>query len=334
MDIDRQSLVERLHGMLAAGDSTSIEPGADNPNRTLAVVTAKRWRRSAQSAYSATDTNTKIENAWESKSPLIFSVPFGGYKSWRISSSPLPNWAEVFFLDHLRNYIREVSRSYPFGVRAELTYVSGVMDLVSNLDPGWQQTYIAAMHRLTAHYSDEQNQISVVDIAAEAGVVDPRGEILRKYEVLKKDWSDSLSEPQLAKISSAGRNYRPDGSRNVESMKRAIFRSAIMCDALDSLESRRAYNKFGPRIQLVFGRQPQPAIHIGTCATSTVHFWVADGVIEQRENRLLPRMLGHTSPRQPTLKLLDVRDVRSGYDEIADLVPLTCGVFHPEQQEA
>lgn len=322
-----------LTARLSPGNST-FAPRGEVPNvqSAFTIMTSKRWRRSALSDDSASDIRSKIENALNGERELVFTIPFGGYKSWRISSSPLPNWAEIFFVDYLRRFLRDVGAVFPFGVRAEFTYISGVMDLVSNHHPTWQPSYVAEMARLLSYYSDEPGQMSIVDISALPGAADVRAAVARNYETINGDWDPAkLSDDQAKKLHSAERNFAVHGAEDfgyVSSgeLERLVFTSAIMCDALDSMLDRRTYNKFGPRIQLVFGRDPQPALHIGSCETSTVHFWVSEGVLERHGNRVLPRMIGHSSVETPSVadRQVELVDLDSYRANVGSWLPSTC----------
>jgi hypothetical protein len=65
----------------------------------------------------------------------------------------------------------------------------------------------------------------------------------------------------------------------------------MWCEAHDNLSKRRGFNKFGKNIELVFVRGPSLAVHIGSCDTSSHHFWVGTGIIEVRKSKLLQRIV-------------------------------------------
>lgn len=325
--LSSQRALSVLLDKMRSGDSAFAVQGEGDAESVLRRVTSSRWRRSSLSPLSATDTRRKIEDAFEARQPLTFSIPFGGYKSWRIESSPLPNWAEIFFVDHLRSYLREVSSVYPYGVRAEFTYLSGVMDLVSNHDPSWQAEYVRALRGLLRYMADEPEQFCVVDISSLHPEVAVREEVLAKFERLKPEWSGNLDAVQQAKLESAKRNFYPDGPRPVADgqLEDRELESAMLCDALDALDIRRAYNKFGRRIQIVFGNIPQPAIHIGTTKMSTTHFWVSQGCLEWNGKDYYSTMVGHTS-RLSGGRMLDLPDVGKFRSAIGAWVPAACEV--------
>jgi hypothetical protein len=52
-----------------------------------------------------------------------------------------------------------------------------------------------------------------------------------------------------------------------------------------ALEERRAFNKFGPRIQLSHLRGAALALHIGSCRSAVAQPWVSQGYLQWRSDR-------------------------------------------------
>jgi hypothetical protein len=46
------------------------------------------------------------------------------------------------------------------------------------------------------------------------------------------------------------------------------------------LESRRAFNKFGPRLQLTHVRGADLSLHIGSCRSAVAQPWVSSGFLQ------------------------------------------------------
>jgi len=265
------------------------------------AITAKKWRRSSLSAASSADVKRKIEEAVLDDRPIVFTLPFGGYKAWH--EGRLPNWAEVFALAHLRRYLAEIAKLWPAGVVAEFTYLSNTLDYVSNMPIAWQEEYLVAFEQATTRYSCDRIRMSVVDISS-LPTTPPniRSLVIEKAKSLKDTWeAQAKPEEQDHILASASRNLVPNGVRDLRELlpaewEKEVRLAAIACFALDSQPVRRDYNKFSHRIQLVYVRGPEPAIHIGSCATSSNHFAATSGVLERRaDERYLPRILSSSS---------------------------------------
>jgi hypothetical protein len=257
-------------------------------------VVSSKWRRSAVDEKSQNDIYRKLVEFKRLNVPIEFSIPFGGYKSWHEPYAPGLNWAEVFWIAFLVYHGRRIAKKYPPGVIYSLSYTSSVMDLVSNLLPEWSSKYISELNCILSYFSDEKVNFRIVDIAQLYGGGGPiREELLKKFNQFEKTWN--LSEEQKnAKIASARRNLCPLGLLDLTSLspneyEAYVFRSAMMCDALDSLERRREFNKYSTRIQLVHVRGPIPSLHIASCSTSCFHPWVGTGIAEFVESKAIVR---------------------------------------------
>lgn len=218
---------------------------------------------------------------------LVFSIPFGGYKSWHEPSSPLPDWAEVISLAYLRSYFLGVVEHWPGGVVAEFTFVGEVTEWMSNVPVSEQHLYLESFRELLRHFSDELVRFEVVDVATR--YVDStamNAELESNFDAVRQGWDAPGRADEIAKrLASARRNFRPDGTEDVTALSPSeleswIVRSAQRCEAVDRLTLRRKHNKFEHRIQLVFVRGPVPSIHIGSSRTTANHFWVGSGVLE------------------------------------------------------
>jgi hypothetical protein len=262
---------------------------ADLPEALLSIITDSHFRRSRLDERSAEDTIAKISRQAAANQPILFSLPFGGYKSWRVASAPQPDWAEVFSLNYLSTYMLHVAASYRPGARIDFTYCSGVIDRMSNMPLRYSTEYLLSFSALLAVFNSllpERVRFGLVDITSFYTRDELEAELSKNLELNRGLWSEqSRSAERERKIRSAERNLMRHGIQDLSSLAPSDFahrcqESAMWCDAVDSLHKRRGFNKYGERIQLVFVRGPTPSIHIGSCETAAFHFWVGTGVAE------------------------------------------------------
>ncbi len=270
---------------LCAPDQSVARSVQVQPSVLFEEVASGKWRRSKMDSASRADIESKISKAISCSQPLEFSVPFGGYKSWHESGAPGINWAEVFWVSYLSQQGHRIAQSHVPGVIFSFSFAGGVMDVVSNFLSTWQEQYLTEFARILDHFSTDRVRFRLVDIADFYG--GPKGlrlALQARTEEYLLSWP--LRETEKAKkLLSARRNLCLRGLEDLttlssEKMEQRIQHSALMCDALDSLEERRHFNKFSTRIQLVFVRGPVPALHVGSCRTSSFHPWVGTGVLE------------------------------------------------------
>ncbi len=267
-----------LDGILLAPAPAAIaDPAPDQAAVTeqlLALACAKPWRRSAVDEATRADARRKIRAGVDAGLPVEFSLPFGGYKSVRQPSGPNLNWAEVFWLAWLRRYARRLADIHAPGVVLSMSYFHGVLGLVNNLPLAVQDRYIGQLGRLCDHTSGGGVTFRVVDLSeAYGGAEGAVAAILDRYDRMRADGADAVGP---AALGSAARNVLGLADPAEEEVREAAWR----CLAMESLEPRRAFNKFSSRIQITHIRGAGLSLHLGSCRTSTMQPWVGTGVLE------------------------------------------------------
>lgn len=274
----------------------SDEQGRRNNNRDqlFTALTSKKWRSSTLGAESAIDLNRKLDSAIKSQH-LEFSLPFGGYKSHHIESYPFPNWSEVFAVSYLRKYLENVRLNWSNQITLSFSYCSSVMDLVNRTNLEDQDLYISEFQKLLAKLSGDNIEFRLHDVADSYGGQNQIREALHEsYLRVKAEWGKTPSDVIAKRISSAVRNVHLEdvGKGNLPaSNDYRVEHAAMMCEALDSLEERRKFNKYSTRIQLVNVRGPALSIHLRSCETSANHFGVGYGVASLEKHRWRQRIM-------------------------------------------
>lgn len=316
-----------LRGNLPNLEATQPGHVADSAvEEIVRAISSKGWRRSSLDPHSTSDLHDKVLAAAAAGTRLEFSVPFGGYKGWQTRHSPHLNWADIFCLAYLRTNGLRIAAAHRPGVAFRFSYCSGVLDLVSNYPTAWQDTYIREMKRVMGAFSDAAVEFSVVDIAELCGGPHAaRDEILRNLHDHEALWLTD-SDDTAHRIASASRNLVPRGVEDLSPLtpdewQQRVRQSAALCEALDSLQARRQYNKYSSRIQLVFIRGPVPSVHVGSCRSSSLHPWIAEGVVDLRDggSTAIESMLGPTAGPSANLEWREVRHEISLDPVFADL---------------
>lgn len=237
-------------------------------------IAARPWRRSAVDRATAADTAAKVNRAVAAGEPIEFSLPFGGYRGWHLPSAPDLDWAEVFWIDYLRSFGLRIAALHPAGVRISLSYVGGVMGWMNHLPEEDQDRYIDGLGRLLAMRSTPRLNFQLVDHAeAEGG----RAAVLALLQAREA----AQPPPSQAELDRARRNLVwGDPHEAAPPPEALVLQSARRCAVLMQLESRRTFNKFGPRIQLSHGRGASLSLHIGSCRSAIAQPWVSVGFLQ------------------------------------------------------
>jgi hypothetical protein len=250
-------------------------PTAPAPaERIVPLIVARPWRRSAVDPATAADIAAKVRRAVVAGAAIEFSLPFGGYRGWQLPSAPDPDWSEVFWIDYLRSFGQRIAALHPAGVRIALSYVGGVQGWVNHLPDDAQNRYLEALASLLQQRSTPRLAFRLVDHAEAHGGQAALLALLQSRE-------SAQPPPSEAELQRARRNLAWDGASSAGEPPEALVRQAARrCAALMGLESRRAFNKFGPRLQLTHVRGAALSLHIGSCRSAIAQPWVSSGFLQ------------------------------------------------------
>jgi hypothetical protein len=242
----------------------------------LALITARPWRRSSVDPDTAADLSRKVNRALREDKPIEFSLPFGGYRGWQLPSYPNLDWAEVFWVRHLHGYAQRIARVHPPGVVLSLSHVGGVLAWVNGLPQADLDRYLGQLDALLRRFSTSRVHFRLVDHSLACG---GSAVVLAQLEAE----ASRQPAPDQAALARAERNLLWTGS--TPPPMEVIDRAARRCAALMALGERRAFNKFGPRIQLTHLRGPSLSLHIGSCRSAVAQPWVSSGYLRWRQDR-------------------------------------------------
>ncbi len=255
----------------------------------------------------------KVTEAISLKQPIKIILGFGGYKHFAIRSFPKPNWAEFFNLAFIREWLAPVLVVHTEGVYVE--YESE--DIILEIANGYSQKDLDAYSKefssllelfnktnpkgLTFGYVRARDQYDVNILKQKIDALVPIK--LKELENLSEDIKEE-------RIKRSGRNLIPD------TPIKPIYSKALNLAFLDAdFELRGPYFDSVGTVPVVFtfgidvenfGSWPV----IGSTRSSFTDFWIGEGVLEDRGNRIIECVL---SPNQFADKkeLLESHDISS-----------------------
>ncbi|HYD64451.1 hypothetical protein [Azospirillum sp.] len=325
----RDALAATLSRLTTPDPAPPAPPSPEEGGGTAALVsaiTARPWRRSAVDAATADDIGRKVADAVAAGRPLEFSVPFGGYKGWRLAAFPHADWAELFWIDYLRRYAERLAALHAPGVVITLTCLRGVLGWVNNLRLADQDAYLAGLSELLRLRSGPRVTLRCLDLTEPCGGPAATLALLAAREA-------AAPAPTPAQLASAGRNLvRRGGERDLSGADwpAAVETAARRCAVMEGLEARRAFNKFGPRIQITHIRGAGLSLHLGSCRSAVAQPWVSTGYLEWRaaEGVWLERLTGGAGP-PPGARALAVAHPLAGISPALATLPLVAGPALP-----
>lgn len=266
-------------------------------NYIFRKLNSSKFRASSMPDELKTKVMDKITFCVENKLPIHITVPFGGFKKWQLPSYPEVDWAEVFNIILLRQYLSPIAAGYEHGVL--LNYFSDEIFIskMNNIPQTDLDIYNNQFRDLLDYFSEFLPSNFKVKFSKIRDYISQE-EIFNRFDKtvveLKGKWNSLPQETRELRLNKSERNYKADLSKLTEKEKyNLLFESTLIHDAFifgdwDS-DTPWAFDK--DMIAVGFRYTNAWGIHLKSSRSSTVQFWVGTGVLIKREEVFIPSIL-------------------------------------------
>lgn len=255
------------------------------------ILLNKQFRTHSLPEILGKELRTKITNTIQAQKPFYFSVPFGGYKLWKLKNAPHIDFAELFNLIQVRNYLYPISQIYPPGLT--LNYWSDEI-LVSTMNQYPQKDldcYNHEFENLISSFSTYLPSNFKLQFQRVKEILSPEklSAHLKNYTRKKLPQYEKISSSELQEIIiKVKRNYYESDWKDTKTLLKSFLTHEAYLDYYQNeLSSRFPKNK----IELGFRNTGNWGIPVKSSRASYCHFWTGTGVLMQRENTYLPSIL-------------------------------------------
>jgi hypothetical protein len=276
-------------------------------------ITAKlvsgKFRKAPLAPKTRQDIYGKVADSIKKQEPIYLIICFGGYKHYWNPSHPNVDWAEMFNLQFMLDYVRPVLKAYPPGVKLDYeaedfilpqmnnypeekldAYADSFQGLLNFLKPvipgNFQINYVRAKNQYNTSYVFDRLDARV----EEKMILFDKLPIEQKEILLHKTEQNIMwkGKKDLTRLTSTERNLFIKRSRCTDEAFLEI-----------DFEVRKEYFVGNNHISLVlsWGTSTDNIDHwltIGSTYSSCVDFWIGRGIVEDRGNKIVPRIISHT----------------------------------------
>jgi hypothetical protein len=261
-------------------------------------LTSKKFRKWALNDSSEKQIKHAIHLNVASNKPILFTFPFGGYKLWRLPTTPEVDWAEFFSLAYYVNWIAPIATAYQPGVHFIFSSDDVIVGRLDNIPPDDTNAYFASFQKLIAYFSSYFPSNVKVEIRRVGDVYTQEEfetELEQEIETMTKVYEKPDPERYKNMLRTSALNYQWDGIQDMTKLteqekENYIKMGPIIHDAYVSLAKRRDFVRADNAI-VTFTTPIPNAIALGTTKTSIAKFWMGYGVLEQRDDAFADRIL-------------------------------------------
>ncbi len=253
----------------------------------FAKLTSKKFRKWKADDLTKKQYTKAVARAVSQNRPLQIVFPFGGYKLWRIPTTPEVDWAEFFMIAYYSTYVAPILAAYEPGVRIIFSSDEVVVERMNNIAQEFTELYFKSFESLTANFKKYSSKNLDIVIKRVRDLYDSDEELeieLQKNLARGKEKYEALSDEGRAReLTTSELNIKWDGVRDWtilsdEEKKEKIKQGVIIHETYRELSKRKALVR-GEDSILIFTTPIPNALALGTTKTSIAKFWVGTGVM-------------------------------------------------------
>lgn len=295
-----------LHQLLTT--SSHYEPSSNDKdliknkgleNYIYSKLTTKKFRKSKMESECVARTQNAIKLRLQKNEPITVVYPQGGYKLWRFPSSPTVDWAEVFNIAYVLEYISHIAKAYKPGVHIVYYMHTLLMELHDNLTTEEIQAYVDSFENLLNNFRKHLPKNVKITILRDADLYEReeyfsalesgKAQAEKDYKELPKAKTDDLARMANLNIKWDGKE---DWTRLSQDEKNEKIYLASLYEMSATSQLKRVSEKVkSPENVLTFTKATKDFIGIGSTKASIAKYWVGFGVLQQKDESFLPIIL-------------------------------------------
>jgi hypothetical protein len=272
-----------------------------------AKLTSKKFRKWAVDESSELQAKRAIQINVEAGKPLQFRYPFGGYKLWRMPSSPEVDWAEFFSIAYYCKYLAPIAAAYAPGIEFLFASDDVIIERMDNVPVADTDAYFNSFKALLEQFRQHFPANFKMDIVRIGDLYEDKAameeELAGNVERFKQEYATTVDPAKKEKmLTTSALNVRMEGAKDLTKLsadeQRAVVEMGpVYHDAYCALSKRREFNRGDDKI-VVFTTVIPNAIAIGTTKSSVTKYWTGFGVLETNGTDFRAKILSPTQLEQ------------------------------------
>lgn len=299
---------------------------------------AKKFRKYSIDPQVRVDVEKKLNNIIDKKLPLTFVPSFGGYKHWWSPTYPTIDWAEIFNMKFMIEYLAPICVNY-VGNKSTIEYESEeiILSELNNVPQSGLDEYTKTFRQALKFFNKNQQIVEMKLSLAREQYKEynfNKQKLLARIEEMLPDYTARFEnyepEDKAQRIQKARTNFKINGvvdySNLTSDEKEELYKkSRILNEAFLDADYEVRGNDFFEKennIPLLFsfglGPGGEAWLHIGSSKSSMTDFWAGIGILEIRENgQIIERILSRSQFEniKDKLKRVDVQSLISNICE-------------------
>lgn len=274
----------------------------------LQKLLRKKYRKQKLHPNTILDITRKVEISVDEQKPIHLVIPFGGYKHFWNSSHPQSDWAELFTLKFLTQWVSPVIAIHNPGVLVEFISEDVILSRMNNYPENSLDQYAKSFSLLLdiyKKYTPENLRIKFFRISDKYD----KNKIVNQVEKLLpsswKKWNTYSDNKKGLELKRSKRSVMWKGKEDLTGLtekekEKRVIESRLVELAYYTVEAKPEFlgNYFleDNHIPICFsyGLSPDNSDHwitLGSTYASTVDFWIGRGILEEKDSNFVNRIV-------------------------------------------
>lgn len=296
--------------------------GKNYRDKVLNRLFLKRYAKKAQYEAAKQYTTKKVDNILNSNLPFIFCFCFGGYKHFWTPTYPEPDWAEIFTMKYLIEYVLPIANTYNYGTEIEFESEEVALSYMNNVPQEGLDKYNEIFNKLIFYVNNKISEPLSLNLLLARDFYDTNELLSKMNDYIKeveKRFEELDQEEKTVRLKRAETNIKWDGVKdltnlNEEAKKEVIYNSRILNEAFLDIDYELRGNEYFEKDNLIplvgtfgYGAGGETWLHIASNKSSMVDFWAGMGILEIREDKIIERTISQRQFENIKDKLIKIK---------------------------
>ncbi len=292
-------------------------------------ITAKKFRKASVKENTRKDILEKIQKSIDDNKPVYLIVAFGGYKHFWNPSYPEVDWAEFFNLRFMLDFVAPILAVHRPGVILDYESEDVILPMIDNFPEEALDKYAKSFKKLIGVFAKnfpDNLKINYVRSQDQCDTEKLLQEVRKRFPEAKKNWQKLPKEEKEYRLHRSPKCILWDGKEdltglNEKERQERIEKSKIINELYYEVDFdfRGDYFVGDNHIPLVLSwglcnENFDNWLTLGSTYASTVDFWSGRGVLEDRGDKIVMRVVSQNQYKEifGSLKEIDSNIISLG----------------------